>query len=150
MYYIYFKVQIFFTLNVSYGGLVALSSYNTYKTNILRDAIVVSLSNCLTSVFAGFVIFAYIGNLAAHYHKDIKDVIQAGQGLAYVVYPHAVTTIPGTKVWAFLFFVMMLVLGLDTMMASVETLVNIIVDLFPFIKYFKCFLSLKNKDNLNI
>ena len=94
-------VQIFFTLSVSYGGLIALSSYNTFHTNILRDAIVVSLSNCLTSVFAGFVIFAYIGNLAAHYHKDIKDVIQAGQGLAYVVYPHAVTTIPGTKVGRF-------------------------------------------------
>ena len=29
-------VQIFFTLSVSYGGMIALSSYNTFHTNIYR------------------------------------------------------------------------------------------------------------------
>jgi len=29
-------VQVFFTLSLSYGGLIALSSYNKYNHNILR------------------------------------------------------------------------------------------------------------------
>lgn len=84
-----------------------------------RDAIFVSLSNCLTSVFAGFVVFAYIGYLANITGQSIDDVIQAGwnkiskiiviinfiiwmllgQGLAFVVYPYAVTTIPVAPLW---------------------------------------------------
>ena len=68
-----------------------------------------SLSNCLTSVFAGFVIFSYMGSLAFYTNQSMSTILQAGQGLAYVVYPFAVTTLKGSKFWAFLFFLMMLV-----------------------------------------
>ncbi|RNA14740.1 sodium- and chloride-dependent glycine transporter 1-like [Brachionus plicatilis] len=127
-------VQLFFTLSVAYGGLITLSSYNTFHTNIMRDAIFVTVSNCITSIFAGFVVFAFIGYLSFKTGREINDVIQAGQGLAYVVYPFAVTTIKGSVFWAFLFFFMMLVLGLDTMMTSVESLITSILDGFPCLK----------------
>lgn len=42
----------------------------------------VTLSNCATSVFAGFTIFAVIGNMAATLKLEIEDV--AVQGKAYV------------------------------------------------------------------
>ena len=60
-----------------------------------RDAIVVSISNCLTSVFAGFVVFAYMGNLAYETKQDISEVIQEGQGLSFIVFPYAVTQLSG-------------------------------------------------------
>ncbi len=104
--------------------MIALSSYNTFNTNILRDAILVSFSNCVTSFFAGLVVFSYMGYLSYLTGQNIDNIVQAGQGLAYVVYPFAVTTLSGSHFWAILFFIMMLVLGLDTMMASVETIVT--------------------------
>ena len=36
------------------------------------------LGEWILSVFAGFVIFAYMGNLAVETNQDIKDVVQAG------------------------------------------------------------------------
>ena len=66
-----------------------LSSYNKFNSNILRDAIIIPFANCLTSFFAGFVIFAYMGYLSKITGQDIGNIIQAGQGLAYVVYPYA-------------------------------------------------------------
>lgn len=58
--------------------------------------------------------FAYIGYLSKVTGLEIDKVVQAGQGLAFVVYPFAVTTIKGAPFWSILFFLMMLVLGLDS------------------------------------
>lgn len=127
-------IQVFFTLSISYGGINSLASYNKFNHNIQRDAILISLANCFTSFFAGFVIFAYMGYLSEITKHDIGDLIQAGQGLAFIVYPYAVTTIPGAPLWSFLFFLMMALLGLDTTMASVETSITSLFDAFPSLK----------------
>ncbi|RNA09092.1 sodium- and chloride-dependent glycine transporter 1-like [Brachionus plicatilis] len=126
--------QIFFSLSIAYGGLTSLASYNKFQTNIMRDAIVVSLSNCVTSVFAGFIIFSYMGYLSHVTGQPIDQVVQQGQGLAFIVYPYAVTTIPPAPLWAILFFFMMLLLGLDTMMTSVEITITSILDFFPVLR----------------
>jgi len=127
-------VQVFFTFSISYGGISSLSSYNEFNHGIRRDAIFISLSNVFTSFFAGFVIFAYMGYLSEITKQDIGDIFQAGQGLSFVVYPYAVTTIPGAPVWSFLFFFMMVLLGIDSAMASVETSLTSLFDGFPSLK----------------
>lgn len=44
------------------------------------DAILVSIMDCLTSVFAGLVIFAIIGYMAHELHVKVEDVATEGQG----------------------------------------------------------------------
>lgn len=65
--------QIFFSLGLAFGGLIAFSSYNPVNNNCYRDAIMVSMTNCLTSMFAGIVVFSIIGFKATMVYEKCLD-----------------------------------------------------------------------------
>nr|CAD7392186.1 unnamed protein product [Timema cristinae] len=65
--------QIFFSLGLAFGGLIAFSSYNPVNNNCYRDAIMVSLTNCFTSMFAGIVVFSIIGFKATMIYERCLD-----------------------------------------------------------------------------
>ncbi|OCT67680.1 hypothetical protein XELAEV_18038981mg [Xenopus laevis] len=123
--------QIFFSLSTAWGGLVALSSYNKFHNNCYADAIMVCVTNCLTSVFAGFAIFSILGHMAFKAEKEVKDVVDSGFALAFIAYPEALSQLPVAPLWSILFFFMLLTLGLDSQFASVETITTTIHDAYP-------------------
>ena len=130
-------VQIFYSLGPATGGLVTLASYNKFDSNCHRDALLVSFINCGTSVFAGFAIFSILGFMAHQTGQDVADVVTSGSGLAFIAYPEAMSQIGNTvgvspvpQIMSFLFFTMLLTLGLDSMFTMVETITTCIFDHF--------------------
>lgn len=124
-------VQIFFSLSACQGGLIALSSYNKFDNNVLRDSLLVPIINCATSVYAGFVVFSVLGYMAKVRGTSVADVTQGGPGLAFVVYPEAVSQMPLSPLWAILFFLMVVMLGFSTAFSVVETIMTSFIDEFP-------------------
>nr|XP_023673445.1 sodium-dependent neutral amino acid transporter B(0)AT3-like [Paramormyrops kingsleyae] len=53
--------QIFFSLSLAFGGLIAFSSYNPPKNNCERDALLVGCINSATSLYASIPIFSILG-----------------------------------------------------------------------------------------
>ncbi|KAJ8259581.1 hypothetical protein GJAV_G00171090 [Gymnothorax javanicus] len=135
--------QIFYSLSIAWGGVVTLASYNKFENNCFKDSIIVCLTNCGTSVFAGFVIFSILGHMAHLYGKPVSEVAQEGFGLAFIAYPDALSKLPVSPLWSILFFFMLLTLGLDSQFTGIEVITTALHDSFPtiFPKSKRCYLT---------
>ncbi|VDM16115.1 unnamed protein product [Hydatigera taeniaeformis] len=139
--------QIIFSLSCCNGGLIAMSSYNKFKNNCYRDAVLVATINCLTSVFAGFVVFSTLGFMANAKGVPVANVVESGKwqsditylseicairplvgnqgpGLVFMVYPEALNQMPVPVLWSILFFIMLVSLGLGSELPYVETVLS--------------------------
>ena len=114
---------------------------------IFRDAWLISLTNSLTSVFAGFVVFGTLGMLAHNNGVAVEEVITAGEGLTFQVlrnsrihpicilrcgqvnqcvqvnpciqvYPEAITQMPVAPLFSFLFFFMLCLLAMSSIVGK--------------------------------
>ncbi|XP_049587217.1 solute carrier family 6 member 19b [Syngnathus scovelli] len=53
--------QVFYSFSLAFGGLISFSSYNSVHNNCQQDAVIISIINGITSVFAATVIYTVIG-----------------------------------------------------------------------------------------
>jgi len=131
--------QAFFSLNIGMGTIVMFSSYNKFKHNITRDAFIVTTLDTFTSLLAGTTIFAILGNLAFNLKVDsIREVVRSGAGLAFISYPDAIAKFTwAPQLFAVLFFIMLMVLGIGSAVALQSAINTVIWDQMPKTGYWK-------------
>lgn len=123
--------QIFFSYSVGVGTLTALASYNPYNNNCYKDCLLLCLLNSATSFVAGFAVFSVLGFMAHEQGVPIAEVAESGPGLAFIAYPQALAMMPLSQLWSVCFFVMLILLGLDTQFVMMEVVMTSFIDLFP-------------------
>jgi len=128
--------QIFFSLTIGFGVMIAYASYIPKKSDVSNNAFITSFANCCTSFLAGFAVFSVLGFLAFNRGGvPVGEVLSAGPGLVFVTYPTAISQM-GALGWFWpplvgtLFFVMLLFLGIDSLFSLTEALVAGLRDRF--------------------
>ncbi|VAX38080.1 Sodium-dependent transporter [hydrothermal vent metagenome] len=123
--------QIFFTLSLAFGIMVAYASYLPRKVNIVKDALIITLGNSAFSFFAGFAVFGTLGYMAFATGKPIDEVVNKSIGLAFVTYPQAISLMPAfAKVFGVLFFTSLVIAGLSSAISLIEAFSAAIIDKF--------------------
>ncbi|XP_015254590.1 PREDICTED: sodium- and chloride-dependent transporter XTRP3 [Cyprinodon variegatus] len=124
--------QIFFSLGLGFGSLIAFASYNQYHNNFERQAIIVSFINSGTSIFSAIVTFSIYGFKATvNYETCLERYISfgaamavEGAGLAFIVYSEAIKNMPLSQLWSVLYFVMLLLLGMGSMLGNITAIIT--------------------------
>ncbi|XP_058534566.1 sodium- and chloride-dependent transporter XTRP3 [Ochotona princeps] len=174
--------QIFFSLGLGFGSLIAFASYNEPSNNCQKHAVIVSLINSFTSIFASIVTFSIYGFKATFNYESclkkvillltntfdledgfltaanleqVKDYLAAtypseysalfphiqncsleaeldtavqGTGLAFIVYTEAIKNMEVSQLWSVLYFFMLLLLGVGSMLGNTAAILTPLTD----------------------
>ncbi|XP_068590881.1 sodium- and chloride-dependent betaine transporter-like [Cebidichthys violaceus] len=123
--------QICFSYSLTAGTLNVLGSYNEYNNNCYKDCLWLCLLNSGTSFVAGFVVFSVLGFMAQKQGVAVDAVVESGPGLAFIAYPQATAMMPLPQFWTVCFFLMLILLTVDSHFVAVECFITAISDLFP-------------------
>ncbi len=152
-------LQIFFSLGPGFGVLITYASYTPKTTKIKNVTIACATVNCLTSLMYGLVVFSGLGYMAKRLNVEIEHFLQdgitkqkqrrvhlrlfvkikyvllfEGIGIVFIVYPEILATFKYASLFSIVFFVMLILLGMDSAFGGMEGLFTSIVDEFPFFK----------------
>ena len=125
--------QIFFSLSLGFGILIAYASYLPKGSDVSNNAFMTSFANCATSFYGSFAVFSVLGYLAGALNAPPDTVVSSGPGLVFVTYPVALTEMGGVmgSVVGVLFFLSLLSLGIDSAFSIAEAVVTGVKDYIP-------------------
>ncbi|KAH0480879.1 MAG: uncharacterized protein KVP18_000091 [Porospora cf. gigantea A] len=127
--YVTATTQAVFSCSLGTGILFTLGGHNPLRQNFVTDAFVMTLADTAFAFVAGFVVFAVMGHLAGATGVEFSDLPLSGSGLAFKSYPVGLTSLPfpWANILTALFFMVLALLGWDTLVAFVESLTDTIL-----------------------
>jgi NSS family neurotransmitter:Na+ symporter len=106
--------QAFFSIGVAMGGMMVYGAYLPKDVSIAKSAAIIVGADTLVALLAGLVIFPAVFN------NGLDPA--AGTGLIFQTLPVAFAQMPGGHVFSVLFFVMLSVAGITSMVGLIESL----------------------------
>ncbi|XP_074906457.1 sodium-dependent proline transporter-like isoform X1 [Buteo buteo] len=96
-----------------------------------RNTLVLAIGTCCTSFFAGFATFSVLGHMAWRNQVPVGSVTDSGPALIFVAYPEALSMLPISPLWSILFFLALIMLGVETLFETIQTITTAFLDKFP-------------------
>ena len=108
--------QAFFSIGVGMGGMMTYGAYLPRDFSIARGAATIVMADTCVALLAGFVVFPAV----FHFGLDMAS----GPGLIFQTLPIAFAQMPGGGIFAVLFFIMLAVAGVTSMVGLLESVTS--------------------------
>lgn len=108
--------QAFFSIGVGMGGMMTYGAYLPRDFSIARGAATIVMADTCVALLAGFVVFPAV----FHFGLDMAS----GPGLIFQTLPIAFAQMPGGGIFAILFFIMLAVAGVTSMVGLLESVTS--------------------------
>jgi neurotransmitter:Na+ symporter, NSS family len=111
--------QVFFSLSIGMGTMIAYSSYLKKKSDLSTTAVTVGFANSSFELLAGIGVFSVLGFMALQTGSPINELVGTGGGVAFVTFPEILNQMPGGTFIGVLFFASLVVAGLSSLISIV-------------------------------
>ncbi len=123
--------QIFFTLSLAMGIMIAYWSLKKPDSEIVNSTVLVAIWNTLVSFLSAIAVFSTLWYLAVKSGVWVDKVVDAWPGLVFVVLPKTIALLPAFQaLFAVIFFITVFALAIDSAMSSIEAVSRAIRDKF--------------------
>jgi NSS family neurotransmitter:Na+ symporter len=123
--------QIFFSLSIAFAIMMAYSSYLPKKTDLVNSAFITAFSNHGFELFAAIGVFSVLGYMAQAQGVPVAEVASAGVGLAFIVFPQAISAMPALQgLVGAIFFTTLVFAGFTSFISIIEAFTTGIIDKF--------------------
>lgn len=125
--------QIFFSLSIAFGIMIAYSSYLPKKSDINNNAFITGFCNSGFELLAGIGVFAALGFMAHATGSSVSQVAEgaSGVGLVFWVFPQIINQFPAFQgLFGVLFFLSVVLAGFTSMISITEAYVSSFRDKF--------------------
>uniref|UniRef100_H2YRE8 Transporter n=1 Tax=Ciona savignyi TaxID=51511 RepID=H2YRE8_CIOSA len=130
--------QIFFSLGLGYGSIIAYSSYNQPKNNCRKVGHIHNFTNykaCITRLNLPVLIVWLKVSSTERLLRMVNCSIESelntnveGPGLAFIAFTEAIIKFPAAPFWSILFFFMLLNIGMSSEFGILQTVVTSVLD----------------------
>ena len=126
--------QVFYSMSVAFGIMITYSSYLPDDSDIANNAFMTGFADTSFSLFAGITVFSIIGYMAHSQGKEVAEVAGSGGiGLAFMVFPEAINSLPGLNgLFGLVFFLVLAFAGLTSAISLAEVVISSFIDKFHF------------------
>lgn len=126
--------QSFYSLSIMMAIMIAYGSFLKDSSNIVEDAMIIAVSDFLTSVLAGIVMFTTMYGCG----MTVDDMSASGISTAFLIYPMAIVQLTNVgwinAIFGFIFYMMLITLTIDSAFSIVEGISQSISDKFALNK----------------
>jgi SNF family Na+-dependent transporter len=121
--------QNLFQNSLGFGTILTFASFRDKRFHLKKSTRILIWVNFGTGVITTLIMFGYVGHLSLISQTPIEDFPLSGPSLLFVTFPAALASFPLPRLWLSLFFFTIILLGIDSQIALLETISDFLKDI---------------------